>query len=66
MGVALFSTTLEPLFYLSLLFPFYVLLGVQVFHEWLGRFYTRIAILTVDALILCMIYGSTKDAWPRR
>ena len=60
-GVALFSATLAPLFYLSLLFPFYVVLGVQIFHEWKGKYYSWIAILVLNAVIIGLISASAAD-----
>ena len=62
-GVVLLSVTLAPLFYLSLLFPFYVVLGVQIFHEWKGKYYSWIAILVLNAVIIWLIAASTANWW---
>jgi hypothetical protein len=49
--VGLTSTSLAPLFYLSLLLPFYAILVVQIFHKWFG-IYTLITITVLSVVII--------------
>jgi len=59
--IAMFSSTLIPLFYTALFLPFYTLAGVQNAHQWKGRIYTVTAIVILNVLMLLLISGSGKD-----
>jgi hypothetical protein len=61
MGIEIFSTTLIPLFYISLLLPFYTLTRVQIAHQWKGWVYSVISILVLNAVILWLIANTGKD-----
>ena len=60
-GIEIFSTTLIPLFYISLLLPFYVLARVQIAHQWGSLIYSVISILILNAVIVWLIANTGKD-----